>query len=400
MELKDDKNKEVEEEQVVNPWEVSAKDGGKIDYDKLIDKFGCQRLDESLIQRVQRLTNRAPHVFLRRGVFFAHRDFNDILDSYEKGEKFYLYTGRGPSSEALHLGHLIPFMFTKYLQDAFKVPLVIQLTDDEKCMWKNLSVEESQRLARENAKDIIACGFDISKTFIFSDFDYVGGAFYKNMVRVAKCVTYNKVVGIFGFTGEDHIGKVSFPPVQAVPSFPSSFPHIFGNENIRCLIPCAIDQDPYFRMTRDVAPRIGYHKPALIESSFFPALQGENGKMSASDPNSAIYVTDSAKEIKNKINRYAFSGGRDSIELHRKYGANLEVDIPFKYLGFFLDDDAELEHIREEYGSGRMLTGEIKKRLVEVLTDLVERHRRARAAVTDEMVDAFMAVRPLPNMFN
>ncbi|XP_006355224.1 tryptophan--tRNA ligase, cytoplasmic [Solanum tuberosum] len=399
-ELKDDKNKEVEEEQVVNPWEVSAKDGGKIDYDKLIDKFGCQRLDESLIQRVQRLTNRAPHVFLRRGVFFAHRDFNDILDSYEKGEKFYLYTGRGPSSEALHLGHLIPFMFTKYLQDAFKVPLVIQLTDDEKCMWKNLSVEESQRLARENAKDIIACGFDISKTFIFSDFDYVGGAFYKNMVRVAKCVTYNKVVGIFGFTGEDHIGKVSFPPVQAVPSFPSSFPHIFGNENIRCLIPCAIDQDPYFRMTRDVAPRIGYHKPALIESSFFPALQGENGKMSASDPNSAIYVTDSAKEIKNKINRYAFSGGRDSIELHRKYGANLEVDIPFKYLGFFLDDDAELEHIREEYGSGRMLTGEIKKRLVEVLTDLVERHRRARAAVTDEMVDAFMAVRPLPNMYN
>ncbi|XP_015085713.1 tryptophan--tRNA ligase, cytoplasmic [Solanum pennellii] len=399
-ELKDDKSKEVEEEQVVSPWEVSAKDGGKIDYDKLIDKFGCQRLDESLIQRVQRLTNRAPHVFLRRGVFFAHRDFNDILDSYEKGEKFYLYTGRGPSSEALHLGHLIPFMFTKYLQDAFKVPLVIQLTDDEKCMWKNLSVEESQRLARENAKDIIACGFDISKTFIFSDFDYVGGAFYKNMVRVAKCVTYNKVVGIFGFTGEDHIGKVSFPPVQAVPSFPSSFPHIFGNENIRCLIPCAIDQDPYFRMTRDVAPRIGYHKPALIESSFFPALQGENGKMSASDPNSAIYVTDSAKEIKNKINRYAFSGGRDSIELHRKYGANLEVDIPFKYLGFFLDDDAEMEHIREEYGSGRMLTGEIKKRLVEVLTDLVERHRRARAAVTDEMVDAFMAVRPLPNMFN
>ncbi|KAM3322741.1 tryptophan-tRNA ligase, cytoplasmic [Capsicum chacoense] len=423
----DDKSKAVqEEEQVVNPWEVSAKDGGKIDYDKLIDKFGCQRLDKSLIDRVERLTTKEPHVFLRRGVFFAHRDLNDILDAYERGEKFYLYTGRGPSSEALHLGHLIPFMFTKYLQDAFKVPLVIQLTDDEKCMWKNLSVEESQRLARENAKDIIACGFDISKTFIFSDFDYVGGAFYKNMVKVAKSVTYNKVVGIFGFTGEDHIGKVSFPPVQAVPSFSSSFPHLFGNDNIRCLIPCAIDQDPYFRMTRDVAPRIGYHKPALIESSFFPALQGENGKMSASDPNSAIYVTDSAKEIKNKINRYAFSGGQDSIELHRKKGANLEfmnatldhlhhekkhsklylvldtmqVDIPFKYLGFFLDDDKELKRIGEEYGSGHMLTGEIKKILIEVLTDLVERHRRARAAVTDEMVDAFMAVRPLPNMFN
>ncbi|XP_038990384.1 tryptophan--tRNA ligase, cytoplasmic-like isoform X1 [Phoenix dactylifera] len=390
-----------EEEQVVNPWEVTAKDGGKIDYDKLIEKFGCQRLDRSLVDRVERLTDRPAHVFLRRGVFFAHRDFNEILDVYERGEKFYLYTGRGPSSEALHLGHLVPFMFTKYLQDAFKVPLVIQLTDDEKCMWKNLSVEESKRLARENAKDIIACGFDITRTFIFSDFNYVGGVFYENMVKVAKCVTFNKVVGIFGFTQEDHIGKISFPPVQAVPSFPSSFPHLFpGKDQLRCLIPCAIDQDPYFRMTRDVAPRIGYQKPALIESSFFPALQGETGKMSASDPNSAIYVTDSSKDIKNKVNRYAFSGGQDSIENHRKYGANLEVDIPVKYLNFFLEDDAELEHIKKEYGAGRMLTGEVKKCLIQVLSELVERHRQARAAVTDEMVDAFMAVRPLPNMFS
>ncbi|BAT00979.1 Os07g0278400 [Oryza sativa Japonica Group] len=80
---------------------------------------------------------------------------------------------RGPSSEALHLGHLIPFM--EYLQDAFKVPQVIQLTDDEKFMWKNLTIAECKRLAHENAKDIITCGFDIEKTFIFTDFSYVGG---------------------------------------------------------------------------------------------------------------------------------------------------------------------------------------------------------------------------------
>ncbi|KAL2941201.1 Tryptophan--tRNA ligase cytoplasmic [Bienertia sinuspersici] len=393
---------EVEEDgQVVTPWEVSAKEGGKIDYDKLIDKFGCQRIDSSLIDRFERLTGRPAHVFLRRGVFFAHRDLSEILDAYEKGEKFYLYTGRGPSSEALHLGHLVPFMFTKYLQDAFKVPLVIQLTDDEKCMWKNLSVEESIRLARENAKDIIACGFDASRTFIFTDFNYVGGTFFQNMIRIAKCVTLNKVFGIFGFNNEDHIGKIFFPTTEAAPAFSSSFPHLFsGRDNIRCLIPCAIDQDPYFRMARDVAPRIGYQKPALIESSFFPALQGEAGKMSGSDPNSAINVTDSAKDIKNKVNRYAFSGGQDSVENHRKYGANLEVDIPVKYLGFFLEEDAELEHIKTEYAAGRLLTGEVKKRLIEVLTEMVERHQRARAAVSDEMVDAFMAVRPLPHMFD
>lgn len=396
-----EEEKKEDGEQVVDPWTVSAKGAGKIDYDKLTEKFGCQKLDKTLIDRVQHLTSRPPHVFLRRGVFFAHRDFNEILDTYESGKKFYLYTGRGPSSEALHLGHLIPFMFTKYLQDAFKVPLVIQLTDDEKFIWKDLDVAESKRLARENAKDIIACGFDISRTFIFSDFDYVGGAFYENMVKVGKCVTFNQAMGIFGFGGESHIGKISFPPVQAVPSFPSSFPHLFrGMDDLRCLIPCAIDQDPYFRMTRDVAPRLSYKKPALIESLFFPALQGESGKMSASDTSSAIYVTDSKKVIKEKINKHAFSGGQESVELHRKIGANLEVDISMKYLSFFLEDDNELEHIRKEYGAGRMLTGEVKQRLTEVLTEIVERHRTARAAVTDEMVDTFMSVRPLPYMFS
>jgi tryptophanyl-tRNA synthetase len=64
--------------------------------------------------------------------------------------------------------------FFRYLQDAFDVPLVIQLTDDEKFLWKNLKLEEAHRLAYENAKDIIACGFDVNKTFIFSDLDFVG----------------------------------------------------------------------------------------------------------------------------------------------------------------------------------------------------------------------------------
>jgi tryptophanyl-tRNA synthetase len=55
------------------------------------------------------------------------RDLTLILDAYEKGKPFFLYTGRGPSSGSLHLGHLIPFIFTKYLQEAFKVPLIVQV---------------------------------------------------------------------------------------------------------------------------------------------------------------------------------------------------------------------------------------------------------------------------------
>jgi tryptophanyl-tRNA synthetase len=153
-------------------------------------------------------------------------------------------------------------------------------------------------------------------------------------------------------------------------------------------------------MTRDVAPRIGFQKPALIEALFFPALQGESGKMSASNPNSAIYVTDTPKQIKLKVNKYAFSGGRDTAEEQRQFGANIEVDVSIKYLSFFENDDEELERIKQEYKTGKLLTGEVKKLLIDVLTKMVEGHRQARAAVTEEMVDAFMAVRPLPGMFD
>lgn len=56
----------------------------------------------------------------------------------------------------------------------FDVPLVIQLTDDEKFLWKDLKMDETIRLANENAKDIIALGFDVNKTFIFSDLHFIG----------------------------------------------------------------------------------------------------------------------------------------------------------------------------------------------------------------------------------
>ncbi len=105
-----------------------------------------------------------------------------------------------------------------------------------------MTLEKAHELAFENAKDIIACGFDITKTFMFSDVDYVG-TMYPNICKIQKCVTYNQARGIFGFSAEDHCGKVSFPAIQAAPSFATSFPHIFGDrKDIHCLIPCGIDQ--------------------------------------------------------------------------------------------------------------------------------------------------------------
>ena len=348
---------------------------------------------------LETVTGVPAHPLLRRNIFFAHRDLNAILDAAERKEPFYLYTGRGPSSDALHLGHLIPFQFTLWLQRAFKVPLVIQLTDDEKSLWRGIPPEETARLAQENIRDIIAVGFDPADTFIFTDFEYMGGPFYKNVIRIQGAVTLNQVRGIFGFGDSDPIGRIAFPAVQAAPALSDSFPHIFGGrKGIRCLIPCAIDQDPYFRMTRDVAPKLGHAKPALIEARFFPALQGEAGKMSASDPNSAIFVTDSPAQIKKKINKFAFSGGRATVEEHRSLGADLDVDVPWAWLQFFMKDDVELAEIGRAYGAGEMLSGEIKAKLIGVVTDLVSAHQAKRADVSEAVVRSFTSIRPMASL--
>lgn len=383
-------------EDIVDPWNVQASSNKGIDYDKLIDRFGSSRIDDALLERFEKLTNQKPHHFMRRGIFFSHREMHKILNFVEAGKKFFLYTGRGPSSESMHLGHLIPFIMTKWLQDVFDVPSVIQLTDDEKYLWKDLKLEHCNKLAYENAKDIISVGFDINKTFIFSDVDLMGGAFYKNVLKVQKHVTFNQVRGIFGFDESSNIGKIMFPAIQAVPCFSSSFPFIFGEKkDIPCLIPCAIDQDPYFRMTRDVAPRLGFQKPALLHSTFFPALQGAMSKMSSSDENSSIFLTDTANQIKKKINKYAFSGGKDTLEEHREKGGDCEVDVSYMYLRFFLEDEIRLEEIHQQYSSGAMLTGELKNELIQILQKMIFEHQARRKAVTDDIVKQYMTPRPL-----
>jgi len=121
---------------IVTPWEVE----GEIDYNKLIKQFGTKPLTDSIIKRIEKYTGEL-HYMLRRKIFFSHRDLDILLNEYEQGKKFALYTGRGPSGNT-HMGHIIPWIFTKWLQDKFDVPLYFQMTDDEKFLCKpNLTLK-------------------------------------------------------------------------------------------------------------------------------------------------------------------------------------------------------------------------------------------------------------------
>jgi tryptophanyl-tRNA synthetase len=354
----------------VTPWSVE----GEVDYGRLVEEFGTSRIDGSTLGRLRAVLGE-DHFLLRRGIFFSHRDLDLALNDVESGKGVFLYTGRGPSGP-MHVGHIIPFYFTKWLQDKLRTNVYVQLTDDEKFLERRrgLGLEDTRRWAYENALDIIAVGFDPDRTFLVQDTEYMGNM-YPLVLRIAAKLTFNTVKAVFGFTGETNIGMSFYPAVQIAPTM---------FEARRCLIPAAIDQDPYWRVQRDIAEDLGFYKTAAIHSKFVPPLTGPAGKMSASSPEGAIYLSDDPATVRRKVLKYAFSGGQPTVELHRRYGGNPDVDVAFQWLYMFFEpDDSVVEKLREDYRSGAMLSGELKEILIEKLNAFLEVHRSNRERARD-----------------
>ncbi|BAJ50746.1 tryptophanyl-tRNA synthetase [Candidatus Caldarchaeum subterraneum] len=355
----------------VTPWEVE----GAVNYERLVREFGTELITDELMKRLEKAAGGSNHM-LRRRVFFSHRDLGHVLDDHESGRGFYLYTGRGPSGP-MHVGHIIPFFFTKWLQERFGANVYIQMTDDEKFLeeTRGLTLEDTAYWSLDNMVNIAAVGFDPDKTFIFRNTEFMA-RMYRPVLKVARKINFSWVRAVFGFNEQTNIGMVFFPAIQIVPTM---------FEKRRCLIPAAIDQDPYWRIQRDIAESLGFYKAAAIHSRFLMPLTGPTGKMSASQPEAAVFLTDDDKTVRKKIWQ-AFSGGQPTVELHRKLGGNPDIDVAFQWLYYFFEeDDRKVEQLREEYVSGRLLTGELKEILIEKVQMFLTRFREAREKAKDKL---------------
>ena len=397
-----DNSSETETEiEVVRPNDVTPFDVTVVtDYNKLVTEFGCIPLSQDLFDRFEKVTGTMIPACYKKFII-SHRDLDVILDAIERHEQVYLYTGRGPSSERMHLGHLVPFRFCQFLQTALNVPVVIQLTDDEKFIFKdNLTMEMISKMVEENIRDIIACGFDPEKTFIFTNSKFIG-QMYPMILKIQKIVKLKQVVATFGFPidGENtSIGKVAFPAVQAAPAFAETFEGIFEKANgqafnlkkVYCLVPCAIDQDPYFRMCRGIAAKLKHHKPAVIHTRFLPSLDGVETKMSASNPSSCIYLGDSEKQVRKKIGK-GFSGGQEFLEDHKRLGGNPEKDVAYSLLEFFASagDPDFLSQTFSAFKSGSLSCGEMKRLAGDTIAQVVSDFKKKRSEITLDCVRQF-----------
>ena len=273
------------------------------------------------------------------------------------------------------MGHAMVWMFTKWLQDTLDIDLWFQFTDDEKFLFKDMEYDEIQDWLKENMLDVIALGFNPKKTHFLIDTKHAG-IMYPEAIKVAKKLTFSTVKSAFGFSNDANIGSIFYTSMQAVPAF---LPSILKKKKMACLIPHAIDQDPHFRITRDILPKLGFPKPASIQCRFLPGLAGmtADGKLSSST-GQAIYLTDDPATVKKKINKYAFSGGRDTIEEHRAKGGNPDIDVAYQWLTFFEPDDEKLKKIYHEYKEGKLLSGELKTILIDTLNAFLKKHQEAR----------------------
>ena len=382
---------------VLTPWEAKGKFTNE-KYAQLIKDFGVEPLTPELLERFERLTGQKAHKLLRRRLFFAHRHFEEILNDFEAKKPIFIYTGRGPTTDALHLGHIVPIEFTVWLQRVFNAFVIFQMADDEKYWFKDMSFDEIYNLGFKNAVDVIAMGFDPKKTFIFSNRDYSRNPAYQKVAfDILKNSRMIDIKKIFGLSETGCVGQMMWPIYQTTAAFAEAFEDIFGvGSKMKCLVAYAIDQDPYFRLARDVAPKLGYNKPCSLMCQFLPALEGTSKMSSTTDKtakpgalSNTIFMTDTPDLIKKKINKFAFSGGQPTVELHRELGGNPDTDISFQWLKYFMEDDDALNTIEESYRKGELLSGELKKITIEVVSALIKKHQECKTLVTEDLIKEF-----------
>ena len=159
---------------------------------------------------------------------------------------------------------------------------------------------------------------------------------------------------------------IGFPPIQAAPCF---LPSIIEKKPTPVLIPAAIDQDPYWRITRDIATKLGFYKPAQIHSKFLPSLSRVS-KMSSSRPETAIFTTDEPEIVEKKV-LSSFTGGQATVSLQKKLGGNADICPVYSYLKYFFDNEKESLERYIRCKSGNLLCGECKSDLANNTRDFI-----------------------------
>ena len=438
----------------IDPW---ASKGIK-NYDEICEKFGLEKIDHTTLPE--------PTHLHRRGIIFAHRDLDSILNARKGGKPFGVLSGLMPSGQ-MHLGHKMVIDQARWFQD-LGGDVTIAVADLEAHATRGLSLEKCRKYAvEEYISNYAGMGLNPDKTSIY--FQSERAIVQKMGFTLGTKTNLSEMEAIYGFTGKTSLAHVQSPLVQAGDIVHPQLEEYGGLRPI--VVPVGMDQDPHIRLTRGMVSKtnwfnvnknklgnltigfsiqdnnqdimgmrsdggidktqrkmvidkaisaiskagynqinsnpkhgtidikdataenyseiqyellslerqlggMGLMQPSSTYHQFAVGMTG--GKMSSSMPETTIFLNDSMKTIEKKI-KSSFSGGQPTVEEHRKKGGNPDIDVAYQYLRYFFEEnDNELEKIREEYVSGKLLTGEIKSICIEKAESWMKEHHELK----------------------
>jgi tryptophanyl-tRNA synthetase len=341
------------------------------DYAKVTKDFGLDVFDADIFPDRNR--------FMRRGIVFAGRNLKLISEAIKLKKPFYVLSGIMPSGEKIHLGTKMVVEQIRYFQEHGAETYVL-VADLEAAAARGISLEEGrERALKFHIPAYTALGLDPKKTNFY--FQSENREVMNFAYLAAKKITLNEFKAVYGnadpgriMSAVTQVGDILFP------QFSKRMPGI---------IPVGVDQDPHIRLTRDVVTRMKEKKffyPSSIYHKYMPSLDGSM-KMSKSKPDSFIELPEDIKSASKKIKK-AITGGRDTLEEHRRLGADISKDMVFELLKQHLvEDDNELQKIHDAYKKGDMTSGEIKQIACEKMTAFMEdfngKLQKARESVSE-----------------
>ena len=361
----------------IDPWGTAV----RIEYEKLFQYFGVRPFSE-LLPRVREVLGEPLHL-MRRGVIFGHRDFDKILDAYQRGERVALVTGFMPSGK-FHFGHkMVADQIIYYQKLGFEVFIVI--ADAEAYAVRRLDRRRVIEIGlNEYVANLIALGLEKNRhTHIYFQTNY-DTPYYRLIQMFSRKVTMAEMEAIYG---KLEPGKVVAALTQAADILHPQLEHFGGFKHV--IVPVGADQDPHLRLTRDIADRfeneLGLKRPASTYHRFQTGLDGN--KMSSSRPDYTIFLTDPPDVAVRKLKR-ALTGGRATVEEQRRLGGVPEKCTIYEfYVYHLIGDDHELARIYGDCRSGRLLCGEDKRHAAELLAKFLEEHQRRLEKARDHVLD-------------
>ncbi len=352
------------QENLIDPFGSSSVS----DYSKLFTELGIKPLTKKLISRIKN-----PNRYLRRGIDFAHIDFDKFIKASDEKKSVAVMSGIKPTNE-FHLGSKMTAEKIIFLQKEFGAKAFYCIADLEALVDNQIPLEDSHKIAIHNVADILALGLDPKNAYIYKQSEE------KRVMNMAylfsRRITTNHMENLYG---KRPLGLYFAAFTQCGDIFLPQLPEFGGPKNV--IVPVAADQSPHIFLCRDIAKRVADHynfiSPSAIFHKFFRSLSGE-AKMSKRDPLSMLTLNDTPELIRKKIQR-TLTGGQKTVEEQRRLGGDPDKSVVYELLYYhFMEDDKKVKRIYDDYKDGKILDGEMKELTIEITTKLIQEHQKKK----------------------